>query len=154
MKGELLRKLISTDKFIEYHFAGVFTRDTIIPLKKSQQFLICNTATETQEGKHWILLFRSFSTIELFDPLGFQPIDREILKSNEHFLKGISTVDYNTDSLQSNDSILCGEYCLLFIFNRIKRLDSPFHSIISTTFSNNPAENETRVTEFINSLTD
>jgi len=152
MRGELLRKLISTDKFIEYHFAGVFTPDTIIPLKKSQQFLICNTATEDQEGKHWILLFRSFSTIELFDPLGFQAIDRDILKSNALFLRGISNIQFNSNRLQSDDSVLCGEYCLLFIFNRIKQLDSSFHDIISTTFSNNLNENERRVSEFIRSL--
>ena len=102
----------------------------------TEGYYICNTDESFQKGKHWVVIYvsKNARSIEYFDSLGKEPLDR--------FIKFMQTknkkIIYNTKRLQSNISLACGYFCLYFIFLRSRGLSfSNIINIFSSSFRNN-----------------
>ena len=61
-------------------------------------------------GTHWIALYLEDIEITYFDSFGVEPVAKEIEKSIGH--KNIKT---NIFTIQANNSIMCGYFCIGFI---------------------------------------
>ena len=102
-------------------FIGCFARDQLenLAITSFPCFLIVNTDRLGGKGLHWIALRISNRTIELFDSLGllFQnqlPLD--ILAFIQRFT--VSRTFKFSVRVQPDNSVLCGFYCMCFIFLR------------------------------------
>ena len=116
-------------------FIGCFSADKINKLQFPVKpvYLIVNTDNSGQTGSHWLVIAVFSRVIEVFDPLGFQifrwpRIPCEILK----FLHShsVNRKIILSDRVQSRNSILCGFYCLFYIYSRpvlsLKQITSLF----------------------------
>lgn len=79
--------------------------------------IIANTAPSSHSGKHWVAFyFRSGSDkAEFFDSFGGRPRKKEFL---DFIKKNSTSYIYNNRKLQSNWSIVCGQYAVSFLFFR------------------------------------
>ena len=97
------------------HWLGVFARDQLPPLGRSQHrpfALVVNTDPTDKPGAHWLAFFASATKpLEMFDSYGLPPD----MHSLAHLAPRIYSSSY---SYQSLDSSVCGHYCLFFFFNR------------------------------------
>ena len=99
-------------------FLGVYAADRIPRLDEKQEHypcaLIANTDPSTESGEHWIAYYLSSpnSPIEFFDSYGLEP------NFYPNLPKFTSPLVHNSASLQSLNSLVCGHYCLLFIYLR------------------------------------
>lgn len=74
---------------------------------------VMNQDNSFSPGSHWTVLYfpHTDSIIEYFDSLGYRP--REEIHRNRDFI-------YNPIPLQSPLSSICGHYCLLFVWYRLR----------------------------------
>lgn len=74
---------------------------------------IINEDNSFSSGSHWVVLFKPSKTslLEYFDSFGRKP--RMELVENSNFI-------FNSTAIQNIFSSLCGHYCLLFIWFRLK----------------------------------
>ena len=124
------------------HFLGCFAQDTVSQLQFRSKpcFFLVNTDSTGSPGSHWLAIGLFPTTIEVFDPLGF-----EIFKWSQipcSLLKFIHTHSVNrklllSDKVQSNTSTLCGFYCLFYVLNRPFMSFSQIMSCFSTVCSEN-----------------
>lgn len=79
---------------------------------------IVNTDPYDKKGSHWCaFFFPNSNTVEYFDSYG-KPINYY----NSYFPKYVSdfpTIITNSKQLQSDNSVLCGMYCLFFLLHRL-----------------------------------
>ena len=77
--------------------------------------------TDCFEGCHWILIFVTEKTVEVFDSFGRHP---KYLQNGHLFMKVINATDkkliVTSKRLQHNSSHVCGWYCLAYAFVRVK----------------------------------
>ena len=102
-------------------FIGCFACDQLDSLSISHFpcSLIVNTDTLNQSGSHWIAIRVSKSKVEMFDSLGLiyeNRIPIQILVFIQRF--SISRSFKFNQRLQPDSSVLCGFYCIFFIFLR------------------------------------
>ena len=131
-------KSLSKFYLTKKNFIGVYPID-LIPKKKIKKpfSLICNTDDSTKPGSHWIALYApKYGNIEYFDSFGFKPMNEEIIVFIN--LNGIK-YRYNKKQIQSNKSITCGKFCVLFIYFRSKNIT--FDKFLNL-FSSNKLYNE------------
>lgn len=90
--------------------------------------LIVNTAPWPLDGDHWVALFcQKNGVIEYFDSVGNPP-------PNKLRLPTPTTVVYSPQRLQHHCTSVCGEYCILFLYCRLKGVSiGEFVSCFSTT---------------------
>lgn len=119
-------------------FKGVFALNQlpfVYSLTKPFAFIV-NTDPWPLEGKHWIALFcENDGKIEYFDSAGNPP---SAVIWNRFGTP--STVVYNPRQLQHSCSSVCGEYCLLFVYCRLKSVS--FQDFISCFKSPNRLLND------------
>ena len=102
------------------HWLGVFARDHLPPLGRSQHrpfALVVNTDPADKPGAHWLAFFASAAAepLEMFDSYGLLP--------DMHSLGHLAPRIYSSfTSYQSLDSSVCGHYCLFFLFIRAQCL--------------------------------
>ena len=85
----------------EPRFNGVFSRDNLSKKIKYGAYVI-NLDEYADVGAHWIALFSKRSEIAHFDSLGVEHVPEEIK-------------DFIGNEVQSNNSIMCGYFCIGFI---------------------------------------
>ena len=114
----ILRLSRSLPKFI-----GCFSEDKLVELQFPVKpcYLLVNTDSAREKGTHWIAIALDRNSIEIFDPLGFQifrwpKIPCKLL----NFIHCHSTNRklVISDRVQSSTSLLCGFFCLFFVFTR------------------------------------
>ena len=93
----------------EPRFNGVFSRHNL-PKKIKNGENIINLDEYTDVGTHWIALFYNKNNIIYFDSFGIEHIPKEIKK----FI-GNKNIISNIFRIQSNNSIMCGYFCIGFI---------------------------------------
>lgn len=76
-------------------------------------FYILNLENHNQAGSHWVALIKRKKEIFYFDSYGMPPPDTVINKLQYPE----SHVFFNDTQIQNIKSILCGYYCLLFLFH-------------------------------------
>lgn len=89
-------------------YRGTFAADEIEKEEFRSGIFILNTAPRRSTGEHWVLCFIEEKII-YFDSFGVMPLFQGFWK-----FVGNKTFFFNSKSLQSVDSLKCGEYCLYF----------------------------------------
>ena len=90
-------------------FNGVYSRDNL-PKKIKDGAYVINLDEYSYVGTHWIVLYVSNNEIIYFDSFGVEHVPKEIKNFIGH--KNIKT---NIFRIQSNNSIMCGYFCIGFI---------------------------------------
>ena len=100
------------------NFRDVFTIDNLPKRIFKNECGVVNSDKIGGEGKHWLAYYNDPKSkyIEFFDSYGLYPC-KEILKYLKTSGKDIL---YNSSQIQSNDSVLCGYYCVNYIRERSK----------------------------------
>ena len=136
--SEITTLLSSTRNFI-----GVYAQDEIKNLSVSQypSFLIINLDSISFGGSHWIAVGIFKAHIEIFDSLGFNifnwpHIPCDLLNFLLKFSVGRKVLV--SKRLQSDNSTLCGLYCVFYVLARITLR----FSFIQNLFSDNLTRND------------
>lgn len=113
--SSILKSFPSSSRAIK----GVLARDQFIQQKITYPSLfVCNTDNSDQPGTHWVAIY--FSTdqkCEYFDSYGILPLFDDVM----HKLLSIdSNFKYNSFTLQSLDTNVCGMYCIIYTVMRTK----------------------------------
>lgn len=96
---------------------GVYPLDELPKRIERPCLIIANTAKSTHNGKHWVAFYFEHNSdkAEFFDSFGRPPTQKEF----KSFIKNNSKYsEHNQVRMQSDYSILCGQYSLLFLFFR------------------------------------
>ena len=114
-------------------YIGTFGQDQINNIKLSQFpiSLIVNTDNSFGIGEHWIFIHISKSYVEIYCPLGFNIFNFKIIPCNLlSFLNKHSRFKKIRifRRVQSDSSILCGYFCILFAVLRPHLSYSFLHS--------------------------
>jgi len=113
MNNQQITSLISTCSIINEHFRGVYAMDTLPKIEDwdKPSSCICNLDRSTEPGSHWISIFYPKNgPPEYFDSYGFDG------KRFEFFLG--ETYYYNPHFLQFPFSVVCGQYCIYYLYKR------------------------------------
>ena len=106
--------------------------------------LIYNTAAWPSVGRHWVAISQiEKDKVECFDSLNegdFYPNELANLAP---------VVTYNSLQLQSNCSSVCGEYCIFYIYCRLKGI--PFQQIVTCFSPTKLGENDKLVYKIVHS---
>lgn len=116
-----LEKILKNNFFTRKNFLGVYAID-MLPIKKLKRpySIICNTDPSYRSGKHWVAIFLpKFGKLEYFDSFGIKPTNEEIY---ELIAKNGKEFKYNSKQIQSNKSVTCGKFCIMFLLFRSKNL--------------------------------
>lgn len=98
---------------------GVYAADHLPTRIEPSTAIVVNTHPQTSSGEHWVAFYwdRNANHIEYFDSFGRSPYPTEY----QQFLRRNSRVHYvyNKYRLQGNDSSVCGQYCLDYLYCRV-----------------------------------
>jgi hypothetical protein len=145
---EIQQKLLDIP-FLQNCYLGIFACDEAeIKLQTSElvpSFLVCNRDSSTEPGSHWLVIFRTgSSTYEIFDSLGQdEQTARSRLGSNV-----VSECVFNTDAVQSVESISCGKYVIYFSVARMLSYGETFQRVLNESFSQDLNFNEAIVEHY------
>jgi len=110
--------ILKRNNVTKYQFGGVFARDCLPLLAKHKAYIV-NLDKMNENGSHWIsIYFDKNRRGEYFDSYGLPPLFPEIIS----FLDQNSILwTYNCKRLQSTNTLVCGQYCIYYILNRMKQ---------------------------------
>ncbi|CAH3140185.1 unnamed protein product [Porites lobata] len=98
------------------HFRGIYSRDGL-PKKIRKECGIINLDDISGPGTHWVCYRNLDSVVEYFDPFGLI-MPNEAL---EYFHTGsVKPIVYSMDEIQNRSTVLCGNWCLYYLFERQK----------------------------------
>ena len=124
------------------NFIGVFAQDQLehLIIKSATISFVVNFDFSNQTGSHWIAIKISKSSLEIFDSLGFSKSSWD--KKPKILIKFLlqfkdSHKIFITPQLQAEQSILCGVYCIFFLFYRLHFSFQKCVSIFSTDLLKN-----------------
>ena len=104
-------------------FIGVYAEDQVshLSITTFPSSLIINLDPSYMRGSHWLAIRISRSSLEIFDPLGFQILSWPRIPCHLlNFLRRWSShrKTFISPVIQSQSSVLCGFYCIAYIFCR------------------------------------
>ena len=134
-------------------FDGVYSFDKIPTKLPVNHFIICNTDISTGSGKHWFCIYRfNQQLIECFDSLGVNTD----LKKNQLIkacnFQGALKLIVNNTQIQSGVSDTCGQFCLMFIIERLHNPDLNFDELLNESFLEDCNENEKNLNIFFDDI--
>ena len=95
------------------HLRGIYSRDGL-PNRIRKECGIINLDDIQGPGTHWICYRNINSVVEYFDPFGLI-MPNEAL---EYFNTSGKRIVYSMDEIQNRNTILCGYWCLYYLFER------------------------------------
>lgn len=115
---------------------GVFAADRIPLILEYPAGIVVNTDIHTKPGKHWVALYidkKGHGTF--FDSYGIAPyIDHHIKRIRRNCLR----YEWNVKRLQSLTTNVCGQYCVLFLYNMCSgKTLKEFCDTFSNSYSHN-----------------
>ena len=136
-KKKIQKKKITTKFFnnnlshIPYYI-GVYAQDQLLSLRISNYPVSCivNLDTSSQQGSHWIAIYITKNSFEVWCSLGFRPTSWDRFPDTLiHFMSHYahSHTFKISPELQTDTSVLCGLYTMFFIANRS---DSTFTRLV------------------------
>lgn len=142
-----LSTLINKSRHLKYKFGGVYPADKFPILLPLNTFVIVNSETSTSIGRHWIVWGNVKGDYVFADPLAL-----DLYTHYPNIAKRISTAtatmkidqvlnDNSKLPLQSQDSSLCGLYCIYIA-----------HFLFSSYFPNISYITETDLLRFVKHL--
>lgn len=115
---------LKNNKFTKKNFKGVFAADQV-PLQKITKpvFYVVNTDASSLSGSHWIGIFITSRTLEVFDSGGRSFRKHYYLKKlwKHHSTKKFL---YNNKQIQGFNSDLCGEFTALYGLIKAKNVST------------------------------
>lgn len=135
---DLIHALSKTPNFLD-----VFASDTLpLKIRKFPVSLIVNLDKQSQKGSHWVAIFIDGArTGYYFDSYGLPPF----LPSIRRFLSyNCRKWTYGRRQLQSIDSSVCGQYCVLYLIHRNKKKST---KAFLKAFTRNSNLNDYKVSE-------
>jgi len=136
--GILSRIVVPPTRFI-----GVFAKDQI-PITDSlphyPSCFVANTHASNKKGEHWVAFWIDSSKhCEFFDSYGLSPL---IYGFNVPF------TSFNTMTIQSLNSSVCGQFCIYYLYCRSRGL--PLAHILNSFSISNLEWNDYQVARFVN----
>ena len=142
-----LTVILRNDRYTRGVFQGLYSSDKLPENISSYPALfIANMDTSDKPGTHWVAFyFTEEREGEFFDSYGLPPSNytgtfRSFLNNNSNGWK------FNSKTLQSIDSKVCGHYCLYFALFQSRQVSM---STIVNRFSSNKSRNDFLVQRFI-----
>ena len=137
MDGREIKHLIQQDEHLRQKFRGVYARDALPNGGRIfSGFFIINTANSSSTGKHWTAALKwtdNDDTVFFYDSMGKAPSYYDIT------FPGHKHIVFNAVCVQSNTSILCGLYCIHFLYLSTRGLN--MQDILSC-FENDTSKND------------
>lgn len=127
MNGNQIHFILSRDPYTSPFFLGVFASDAI-PTLKEKSAVVVNVDKSSEPGSHWLAFYYENNNIEFFDSYGNPP--EFYGPSFQDFFSNYSSVSWNSTTLQSLTSNVCGPYCIYFILKRCQ--GHSLYSIVSS----------------------
>lgn len=144
MNNLQISQAMHQDDITKQIFVGVFAADTL-PEKEYPGAYVCNTDTSNQPGRHWLAFFSPRSgQLESFDSFGRHP---GTYSTHISEWVGKDKLKFSNVTFQTEDSVVCGNYCIFFILLRAHHV--PYDDII-TVLTKNKNINDRFVHKFIN----
>lgn len=116
MDTSQLQCMIKCDPVLHRRVNGVFAADKLpSELPQTPFGFIVNTDIHTKPGQHWCAFFSDVrGRVDFFDTYGRTP------NQNSHYFQrwlktNASSIQTNHIQIQSDNSTLCGLYCILFL---------------------------------------
>lgn len=146
-----LRQLLAVDFNTRFIYGKVLALDELLfwPDFMKQSYIVVNNQPQYLKGEHWLAIFfpnKQTDPVEVFDSLGHPPdsYGKELV----NFLKRErSSYSFNLNPVQSQDSVLCGLFCVYFISKRC--LGKTFNEIMQDFNPNDPQNNEAVILKYI-----
>ena len=98
------------------HFRGIYSRDNLPQKMKKDEVGIINLDSQIGPGTHWVAYRNGDKYVEYFDSFGLI-MPKEIMQFMSTSGKRLM---YSGDEIQERDSVLCGYWCLYYLFERQK----------------------------------
>ncbi|GFS72859.1 uncharacterized protein NPIL_3791 [Nephila pilipes] len=116
MEAGTIVKFLNCCQPCEVVFKGVFAADKIPDMCLYEKAAcVINTDVSTGRGEHWLLFYYEDGKLEFFDSFGRSPEDFNDYISN--YVKRF-TYETNPIKLQSDESEVCGHYCICYCLLR------------------------------------
>jgi hypothetical protein len=152
MQSSDFNQYFETYIFLQKHFDGVFSIDTLPKKLNYRHFCICNTDKQSESGQHWFCFIRNSKfEIECFDSLGITEEKKEQLLKYCCFTR-TKQLRYNETSFQTKTSDTCGLFTIYFLFERMHNLDLTFHEVLEEIFDEDEEKNESKVIKFCENI--
>ncbi len=150
MQGFEITEYCNKLPYLNKHFLGIFSINTLPKTIKRNSFLICNTDTSNGLGKHWLCFSKTSSNcIECFDSLGINEHKKDLLNTYCKF-KNALKIEFNETQFQDSNSSTCGLFVIYFAIQRFHNLDLEFDELLEEIFVLKTEKNEIRVKTFLN----
>lgn len=111
-----LECMINCDELMKDKIVGIFAADQIPKIVRNRPMgFICNTENHFENGAHWIAFFINEERRGIFfDSFAHSPdyYSRHFLKFFEH---NAISLEINQKRLQSENSSVCGQYCIFIL---------------------------------------
>ncbi|GBN93478.1 hypothetical protein AVEN_83819-1 [Araneus ventricosus] len=115
MDGYQIHFILSREPNTSPFYRGVFASDTI-PILKGKSVIVVNVDKSTEPGSQWLAFYQEADNLEFLDWYGNPP---EFYGPRfQEFTLNYSSVYWNSTTLQSLTSNVCGAYCICFILKR------------------------------------
>ena len=144
MNNQEIERALTGYRICKQMFVGVFSADNL-PVKEYSGAYVSNTDMSTQSGRHWVAFFTPVpGQVDFFDSFG-----REPSSYSPHLVEWIGKDKAKSSKkiFQTDNSVVCGNYCILFLLSRSHKI--PFDDIISI-LSKNKNINDRFVHKFVN----
>ena len=86
----------------------------------------------------------SLKVIYFFDPLG---TDSKFVE--DHFGQFGGRIDFVESAVQPKTSVICGEFCIFFLYEAVTQFDFSLEEVVNHCFSSDEEENERSVKDFM-----
>ena len=100
------------------HFRGVYSRDALPPKILKNQVGIVNLDSQIGPRTHWVAYRNSEKGAEYFDSFGLI-MPNEVMK---YLITSGKQIFYSGDEIQERDSVLCGYWCLYYLYQKDKKV--------------------------------
>jgi hypothetical protein len=120
METTQLMCMIECDPVLNQRVIGVFAADRLpVNCPRPPFAFIANTDIHTRSGQHWCAFFSDTrGHIDFLDTYGRTP-NQNSHQFQRWLASNANTVHTSQRQLQSNNSTVCGLYCILFLHQRL-----------------------------------
>lgn len=138
--------VINSDIEMKQSIVGVYPSDELCRIRlKTGTGVIANTDIKQLPGRHWVAFYYNKNNIlEVFDSFGQS--ENELTVFFKGFMYHYSNILANDKRLQSDDTDVCGQYCLFYLMCRVRGFSM---CQITDLFSENFQLNDQFVSDFI-----
>ena len=141
-----IERILKNDSCAKKIFKGVYPKDQLPTVEYPGSYVV-NTDPSTSPGEHWVaMFFNNQRSAEFFDSYGLHPI---VYGLTDFLDSHASSWTYNSKTLQSLISEVCGHYTVYYILFRSRGCSL---TEILTHFSDNVSVNDKTVERFVENL--